>query len=314
LLIRQDGSFVELTSDHKPELEAERQRILAAGGTVQANRVDGQLAMSRAIGDFGYKENSSLPPHLQKVIPNPGIQTVFAGPTDVLLICCDGIVEQLNNSQVAAFVHQQMQAGGGAVEEGVGRRAKPSVTFPNDPAMVMHQLLEYSVEAGSKDNHSAMLIKFTDGTAYQRAPEFVPGPYSAHSKEKQFREAYLSDAKRRGLDADAVIAMAREREAKLPPVPLQEEVHRDSNSNSGLQALISMMGMTGSGGMDVHQMQELIQASMGGGVVIDEGDDEGFYQGEDEEDDLAEDDADQDSVQPSKNGPSIEVMDENDQS
>ena len=67
LLIHADGTFIELTSDHKPELEAERARIVAAGGMVQANRVDGQLAMSRAIGDYGYKDNANLPQHLQKV-------------------------------------------------------------------------------------------------------------------------------------------------------------------------------------------------------------------------------------------------------
>lgn len=56
-----------LSFDHKPSLPAERQRIDAAGGFVQWNRVDGDLAVSRALGDFGFKNRPDLPPEAQKV-------------------------------------------------------------------------------------------------------------------------------------------------------------------------------------------------------------------------------------------------------
>ena len=39
-----------LSRDHKPELEAEKERILKAGGSIHAGRVDGVLNLSRAIG------------------------------------------------------------------------------------------------------------------------------------------------------------------------------------------------------------------------------------------------------------------------
>jgi len=41
-------------------LEAERERITAAGGFVEDNRVNGVLNLSRSFGDFEYKMNDKL--------------------------------------------------------------------------------------------------------------------------------------------------------------------------------------------------------------------------------------------------------------
>lgn len=62
-----NGTFKELSFDHKPYNEKERTRITDAGGFVQWNRVDGDLAVSRALGDFTYK-NFNGPPEKQKVL------------------------------------------------------------------------------------------------------------------------------------------------------------------------------------------------------------------------------------------------------
>ena len=43
---------VTMTDDHIPTIPEENLRIMKAGGFVQDDRVDGSLAMSRAMGDF----------------------------------------------------------------------------------------------------------------------------------------------------------------------------------------------------------------------------------------------------------------------
>lgn len=48
---------VELSKDHKPDDELERKRIEGAGGFVLEGRVNGNLNLSRAIGDLEYKKN-----------------------------------------------------------------------------------------------------------------------------------------------------------------------------------------------------------------------------------------------------------------
>lgn len=41
---------LDLSKDHKPDLESEKERILKAGGFVQVGRVNGSLNLARAIG------------------------------------------------------------------------------------------------------------------------------------------------------------------------------------------------------------------------------------------------------------------------
>ena len=54
-VLQKGSKTVALSRDHKPELESESARIIAAGGEVRNGRVNGGLATSRAIGDHHWK-------------------------------------------------------------------------------------------------------------------------------------------------------------------------------------------------------------------------------------------------------------------
>jgi hypothetical protein len=64
-----------MSIDMKPDLIEERKRIEHAGGQVIMGRVDGMLALSAAIGDKQYKNNSKLPPEKQMVTIVPQVMT-----------------------------------------------------------------------------------------------------------------------------------------------------------------------------------------------------------------------------------------------
>jgi len=85
------------------------QRIVAAGGSVECGRVNGgfimkvvaraltthhapgELAPSRAIGDFKYKENDSLQPEKQIVTADPDVlQHMLTDDEEFLILACDG--------------------------------------------------------------------------------------------------------------------------------------------------------------------------------------------------------------------------------
>lgn len=51
--------LLQMSFDHKPENEEEKQRVEKAGGFVTENRVNGNLNLSRAIGDLEYKNQPS---------------------------------------------------------------------------------------------------------------------------------------------------------------------------------------------------------------------------------------------------------------
>jgi len=215
-LVHADGSIQSLTEDHKPDLPAEEARIRAAGGFVHVSRVDGQLAMSRAIGDWTYKSNPNLAADQQKVIAVPQITRNIAGPSDVLVICCDGLVEQMTSEEAGKRFRDYLMT----------QRAE---TKQEDLAQACYDLNLLSLAKNSKDNHSVMAIAFEDGTSYQRDDEFVAGPYHPYKDEQVFADAYMADAKKHGYEGERLFELARKTEANMPVTALQPSINQPTS-------------------------------------------------------------------------------------
>ena len=93
--------------------QAERQRIQEAGGTVLIQRVNGSLAVSRALGDFEYKNNANRRPDQQLVSPEPEI-TVYPQDSTTneqiafIVLACDGIWDVMSNEELATYILGRM--------------------------------------------------------------------------------------------------------------------------------------------------------------------------------------------------------------
>lgn len=61
-VLARNGAAVPLSFDHKPENEIERQRIENSGSTIIEGRVDGNLNLSRSLGDLKYKQKKQFTP------------------------------------------------------------------------------------------------------------------------------------------------------------------------------------------------------------------------------------------------------------
>ncbi|KFH43900.1 Protein phosphatase 2C-like protein [Hapsidospora chrysogenum ATCC 11550] len=106
------GRALPLSEDHKPQLETEKNRITAAGGFVDFGRVNGNLALSRAIGDFEFKKGFDLPPESQIVTAYPDVKVhELTEEDEFLVLACDGIWDCQASQSVVEFVRRGIVAG-----------------------------------------------------------------------------------------------------------------------------------------------------------------------------------------------------------
>ncbi|EAN33146.2 Protein phosphatase 2C family protein [Theileria parva strain Muguga] len=100
---------VPLSVDHKPTDELELSRIRRAGGNVINGRVDGNLNLSRSLGDLSFKMDQNLDQREQKIISFPDIQIVkLTRDDEFLVLACDGIWDCKSNQQVVDFIHTKL--------------------------------------------------------------------------------------------------------------------------------------------------------------------------------------------------------------
>jgi len=98
-------SAVEMSLDHKPDLQIEKDRISKAGGYITDGRVNGNLNLSRAIGDFDYKKDNSLNEKEQLIIAYPDVKKrELIVDDEFMILGCDGIWESLTNQEIVEFV------------------------------------------------------------------------------------------------------------------------------------------------------------------------------------------------------------------
>jgi serine/threonine protein phosphatase PrpC len=102
---------IALSDDHKPENIDELNRITNSGLFVVNNRVNGELAMSRALGDFQYKlhinpkTNKKITIMEQAVTCIPDIAIHKRSINDkVLVLACDGIWDVISNDECIQFL------------------------------------------------------------------------------------------------------------------------------------------------------------------------------------------------------------------
>ena len=141
-LIVRRRKILSSSNDHKPTVPSERRRIIAGGGRVVNQRVNGNLAVSRGLGDFDFKHNTKLAPQDQLVSPLPD---VFMFPRDArdeyIVIACDGVFDVLRDFEVVDAVTTQVKTG----ETDMGHIAK--------------HLVQTSFDRGSRDNISCMVVR-----------------------------------------------------------------------------------------------------------------------------------------------------------
>ena len=138
------------TIDHKPYDEEEKNRIEKAGGMVIIQRINGALAVSRALGDFDYKRNTSVPAREQQVSALPVIQVLnreikkedgssSAEHDSYAVLACDGIYDTISNENLSKYITYKLLSGSSINE-------------------VTKSCLDLCLTLGSRDNMSICIV------------------------------------------------------------------------------------------------------------------------------------------------------------
>ena len=181
------------SKDHKPNREDETRRIEAAGGCVSQGplggpmRVDGALAVSRALGDFHFKPKG-MEPSKTKVSAVPEVQTISGcSAGDWVLLACDGIFDVMENEEVRTFVEEHP--------------SKLDGPHGLDAGQVCIDLLKLCLDKGSKDNCTACFIHFGEGPVRSKSSELLQGGWRGASPEVQGK--YAEFFRDHGFEAQA---------------------------------------------------------------------------------------------------------------
>jgi len=164
LLVRK-GQAVHVVNPHKPDRQDERERIEDMGGCVLywgTWRVNGQLAVSRAIGDLGYKPYVTSEPDVTAVS--------LDGTEDFLVLACDGLWDFVTEEEAVMAVYEQI------------------AEAPGDLEAVSQRLVQLSKQQGSTDNISVIVVFLTEPAqlASRPLPQWAnngPPQQEAHAME-----------------------------------------------------------------------------------------------------------------------------------
>lgn len=152
VLCRTGGVFFG-SKDHKPTAPEERSRVEKAGGFIEMGRVCGNLAVSRALGDFQYKDKFDLPAEAQKITCAADMTVIPRSKDDnFFVLCCDGIFDVMTNEQVYEFIENHLKGGFKTPE-------------------ICERLCDHCLMKNSKDNMSVLLVLFPNHT--KQEPGFV---------------------------------------------------------------------------------------------------------------------------------------------
>jgi len=138
-----EANVLPLSFDHKPSKDVEVSRVERDGGFVRAGRVDGDLAVARSFGDFGYKNCSEPKDHRVTVHPDIVVYAREPSNDEFLVLACDGIWDRLSNKECADLVHTLVYREG-----------------ESDVGLICEEIIDTALELDSRDNMTCCVVMF----------------------------------------------------------------------------------------------------------------------------------------------------------
>jgi len=129
-ILCRDGKALRITQDHTVSNEQESKRIQDKGGFIMNGRVNGQIIITRSLGD-----------HLMKdyITSDPYVYFTKLGETDsYLILACDGLWDVVDDQKAVDFILENSS---------------------NDTSVISKKLIALALKEGSTDNLTVSVIK-----------------------------------------------------------------------------------------------------------------------------------------------------------
>lgn len=130
IVVFRKGQPVRLTVDHRPNDPDEETRIKETGGMVVNQRVNGMLAVTRAIGDSFLEPFVTADPYTTCLDLNEKTD-------EFIVVACDGVWDFVSDMDACKIVQQE-----------------------DDPRVASVKLRDFAYNKGSTDNISAIVLRF----------------------------------------------------------------------------------------------------------------------------------------------------------
>ncbi|KAK4140527.1 phosphatase 2C-like domain-containing protein [Dichotomopilus funicola] len=129
IILCRQGKALRLSYDHKGSDENEGKRITNAGGLILNNRVNGVLAVTRALGDTYMKDLVTGHPYTTETVIQPDLD-------EFIIIACDGLWDVCSDQDAVDLVRNVQ-----------------------DPVAAAKLLVDHALAKFSTDNLSCMIVR-----------------------------------------------------------------------------------------------------------------------------------------------------------
>ncbi|XP_028754006.1 probable protein phosphatase 2C 27 [Neltuma alba] len=137
------GRAIEMSKDHRPLCMKERKRIESLGGFIDDGYLNGELAVTRALGDWhleGLKEVSERGGPLLSAEPELKL-TTLTKEDEFLIIGSDGIWDVFSSQNAVDFARRRLQE-------------------HNDVKLCCKEMVEEAIKRDSADNLTVVMVCF----------------------------------------------------------------------------------------------------------------------------------------------------------
>ncbi|KAA8893956.1 phosphatase 2C-like domain-containing protein [Sphaerosporella brunnea] len=155
IVLCRGGKALRLSYDHKGSDENEGKRVANAGGLILNNRVNGVLAVTRALGDSYMKDLVTGHPYTTESVLQSDLD-------EFIILACDGLWDVCSDQEAVDLVRDI-----------------------KDPQEASKKLVDHALGAFSSDNLSCMIVRLDPTGKFEGIPASSPGASSEAGKTEE---------------------------------------------------------------------------------------------------------------------------------